>query len=280
MTAANSILRQSLPAIELIAVDDNSDDETLALLNDLRSADPRVRVVVLKDGDDQRLDKFGRNVNAGWKARNVGLDHARGRYITFQDSDDWSVLNRLELQLKLLTELDLVHLTTSVFHPVYSRPGLHLDISRFVAHGGDFRPSVKPEEISRQARSCLGLGASVFPESLFSAIPFQAKFFRPVRNFFYAQFDPFPGGANNAMFHAWVKESVQFRPVNMRKWPSERGRGADRDFAFNVALRFGASAHVDVPLYAWDTPTRPPSRWDIPGLFSEENPSGHRFLTH
>ena len=33
---------------------------------------------------------------------NIGIKHSNGQYITFQDSDDYSTLNRLQLQLSQL----------------------------------------------------------------------------------------------------------------------------------------------------------------------------------
>ena len=70
-----SVLAQSMPDLELIAVDDGSDDGTADILLAAASRDSRVRVI--------------RQENAGVSAaRNRGLDAARGRYAAFADSDD------------------------------------------------------------------------------------------------------------------------------------------------------------------------------------------------
>ena len=72
--AVDSVLRQSFTDWELILIDDGSTDGTAGLLRTL-SRDPRIRVL--------------RQANAGvYHARNAGLRAARGRYITFLDSDD------------------------------------------------------------------------------------------------------------------------------------------------------------------------------------------------
>ncbi len=72
----NSILRQTLPEIEIIAVDNGSRDKTYQVLCDYARKDPRVRL--------RKLDE-----NQGvWFARNAALELAEGEYIAFSDSDD------------------------------------------------------------------------------------------------------------------------------------------------------------------------------------------------
>lgn len=91
-SAVRSILEQSWRNLELIVVDDASGprfDETFAAVTAL---DDRVRII--------RLEANG----GTYVARNVGLDAARGEFVTFQDSDDWSHPRRLELQVAGLLE--------------------------------------------------------------------------------------------------------------------------------------------------------------------------------
>jgi glycosyltransferase involved in cell wall biosynthesis len=80
--AIDSVLHQQatasmpLPSFELIVIDDGSTDpQTLEILSD-RSNDPRVTVL-----NNQR--KKGAS-----GARNTGIEHARGDWIGFLDSDD------------------------------------------------------------------------------------------------------------------------------------------------------------------------------------------------
>ena len=73
--AIESVSAQTLLDWELVVVDDGSTDETPRVLRRWASRDPRIRVVT--------QDWAG--VSA---ARNRGLEHARGRYVAFLDSDN------------------------------------------------------------------------------------------------------------------------------------------------------------------------------------------------
>lgn len=71
-----SLLAQTEPSLEIIAVDDGSTDGSGELLREAAARDPRVVHVTRSNG--------------GYAAaRNSGLDAARGRWIGFADSDDW-----------------------------------------------------------------------------------------------------------------------------------------------------------------------------------------------
>jgi CDP-glycerol glycerophosphotransferase len=73
----DSIFDQSFTDVEVIAVDDNSPDGSGRILADYAAREPRLRVVTLPE-----------NMGQG-PARNIGLEHAVGRYVWFVDSDDW-----------------------------------------------------------------------------------------------------------------------------------------------------------------------------------------------
>jgi len=87
-TALESVLRQSVTDLELLVVDDGSQDATPAILGEIR--DPRLRVL----RNDERLGLA--------TSLNRGLGEARGRYVARLDADDVALPRRLERQLARL----------------------------------------------------------------------------------------------------------------------------------------------------------------------------------
>jgi len=73
----DSVFNQSLKDIELIAVDDMSTDDTVQILNTYSHKNDTMKVV------------FSEKKGLPGGARNLGLDRATGKYISFIDSDDW-----------------------------------------------------------------------------------------------------------------------------------------------------------------------------------------------
>ena len=72
----DSILSQTFTDFELILIDDGSPDRCPELCDDYEKQDNRIRVIHKKNEGQAR-------------ARNIGLDLAKGQYIGFVDSDDY-----------------------------------------------------------------------------------------------------------------------------------------------------------------------------------------------
>ncbi|MDT0500568.1 MULTISPECIES: glycosyltransferase [unclassified Halomonas] len=86
--SAFSILAQTWRNIELIIVNDASDDRTLEICQRLERCDNRVRVI-------------NNTSNVGpYVSKNLALRQASGDYITGHDADDWAHPQRIELQLE------------------------------------------------------------------------------------------------------------------------------------------------------------------------------------
>ena len=87
-----SIQAQTQKNWELIAVDDGSKDDTLAVLNQLAQEESRMRVIHQENG----------GVSA---ARNCGMDAAKGRWIFFIDADDHLLCHALDHLLAMTDEV-------------------------------------------------------------------------------------------------------------------------------------------------------------------------------
>ncbi len=88
--AIDSILSQTSLDFELLLINDGSSDNSLQVMNSYGSDDSRIRVFDI--------------TNSGVShARNLGMKHAKGKYMTFLDADDYYVEKALE---NILSDID------------------------------------------------------------------------------------------------------------------------------------------------------------------------------
>lgn len=89
-TAIESVRAQSIADWEMLVVDDASDDDTVAIVEQYAKLDPRVVLIT-------------HEYNSGAAAaRNTATRAAKGRYISFLDSDDCWLPHKLEAQLAFI----------------------------------------------------------------------------------------------------------------------------------------------------------------------------------
>ena len=145
-----SVVSQTFFDWEWIVVDDCSKDDTFSLIKELTKYDKRVIVLQTKS-------------NGGTaKARNIGLKHASGRYITFLDSDDLLDPNYLECQLEFIKEHG------PLISAGYRRKAKHTCTNFFVPDEVDYNKALKGNPLS-----CLttmydrsAIGEAFFPEDI------------------------------------------------------------------------------------------------------------------
>ncbi len=86
----NSVITQTYSKWELIIVDDGSEDDLKKIVDEFSEKDSRIKYVYQQNG------KQG-------KARNTGIEHARGELVAFIDADDIWKPELLEKQIELMT---------------------------------------------------------------------------------------------------------------------------------------------------------------------------------
>ncbi|GEM_PF-3083326 len=92
--ALSSLRRQTHGNIEILVVNDRSQDDSIRIAERHATEDPRIRLL----SNQRRPGAYG--------ARNTGLLAALGRFVTFHDADDWAHPQRLERQIGAIAGMD------------------------------------------------------------------------------------------------------------------------------------------------------------------------------
>jgi len=98
--ALDSVIDQTYPFWEMIIVDNYSTDDTSKIISSY--LDPRIRFLKINNKGIIGL------------SRNKGLEHAKGSWIAFLDSDDWWEKSKLEIAVKQIKKG-----ATLVYHDIF-----------------------------------------------------------------------------------------------------------------------------------------------------------------
>ncbi len=93
--ALDSVLAQTYSPMEILIIDDNRGEGAESYskgLLELAGASDRVQVIKTENG------------HGGQRARNTGIEHAKGKYVAFLDDDDEWLPEKTEEQVRLLEE--------------------------------------------------------------------------------------------------------------------------------------------------------------------------------
>src|SRR5690625_1341238 len=89
-----SVRKQTYQNWEMIIVDDVSTDQTVDIIKQYSQIDERIKLVEL-------------DANSGAAvARNTAMDHSKGRYWAFLDSDDKWLLEKLSTKFAIMINLE------------------------------------------------------------------------------------------------------------------------------------------------------------------------------
>lgn len=131
--ALQSLTAQTYPDFEIIAIDDGSTDQTLAILESWSNLDNRLKV-------------FQQDHQGIIAVSNQGLEHCQGRFIARMDADDRTHPDRLKLQtafLKQHPEIAVVGSLVEGFPAHQVGKGFHL-------YYDWLNSLVSPEDIARE----------------------------------------------------------------------------------------------------------------------------------
>lgn len=248
--AIESIQHQTYTNLEIIVVDDFSTDSTPDIIKEMALQDSRVSYHIPQDPPKERKNWRGYNINAGCFARAYGFSLAKGEWITTQDADDASLLNRIEVQYTLAKKYNATMLTIQWRKCEPALVGKMLDVERLFRDFGEETFLIRPESINKLPEENLGI---LMRLPFYHKIPFTFKWFPYTRKLFYGKRTSFPGADNSMLFRREVIErGVNFRERDARQWGAPSGRGSGRDFVMRVTSVFKNTWSFKLPLYLWE----------------------------
>lgn len=95
-----SIINQTYSNLEIILVDDGSSDNSPKICDEYAKTDDRIKVIHKENG-------------GVCSARNIGLEHCKGEYVGFVDSDDWLAPTMYENLLPLCSGDGIIATTSA-----------------------------------------------------------------------------------------------------------------------------------------------------------------------
>lgn len=194
--ALDGIKSQTYPNIELIVMDDDSEDNTEELVKSWygKYGTKLSNFIYLK---------LPRNCGAGW-AYNIGFQISLGEYIVIHDADDVSYPEKIEKQVKLLEEHPNTAMVGTGFRTFTD------SISKSKAGSGwlSFRPESIERNYKKHFRHCVAYGTLMFRAAMLEEIIGCFKAIPVGNDMFFV---------NNIVNHDFVVENIKEELHYVRK---------------------------------------------------------------
>jgi glycosyltransferase involved in cell wall biosynthesis len=128
----DSIINQTYRNLEILIADDSSSDKSYSILYQYSKKDPRITL-------------FKNSENLGYlKTCNFLFSQATGEFITFQDADDYSEFNRIELQVQFMLRNPKIGLCSTNYQR-FDNWGKLLESSQYPSEDDQIRNSISKE---------------------------------------------------------------------------------------------------------------------------------------
>jgi glycosyltransferase involved in cell wall biosynthesis len=147
--AIKSIQKQQMHELEIIVLDDNSSDDTWQYLALAKQCDQRIKPIKLS------------GVGVA-KARNIGIDQAKGQYLAFLDADDYWLTGKLKRQLAFHQEHPEATLSFTNYRHINEE---NVDLGDCFAYWPRFSRLMRQNQQNFRMLSRGGLG-SIFAENV------------------------------------------------------------------------------------------------------------------
>ncbi len=144
----NSVLNQTYQNIEIIIVDDGSDKKFYEKLRLLNQRYPN------------KINLFHKQNGGVGSARNLGIQKATGKYISFLDADDYWLPNKIENQINLIKEKNINFIHSS-YYIIDQQEQI---IGKFLSKSLNYKQLIRSCDIGL---STVMLSANISKENLF-----------------------------------------------------------------------------------------------------------------
>lgn len=164
----DSLILQTYSNLEIICINDGSEDNSLKVLNKYSKKDYRIKIIEQENQGQSH-------------ARNTGLKSAKGEYISFVDSDDWVSLTLYKKFVNALNQSDK-EFDTYMFNytSYYEKPNINQVVNRngLDAYNWELKPDniYTPNDCKDPFSGNMGIWNKIYKKELLNNIEFEENY--------------------------------------------------------------------------------------------------------